>query len=491
MIKSRFCPSPTGYLHLGNTRTALFNALLARHASGQFLLRIEDTDKSRSFEHYTQALMNDLQWLGLNWQEGPLIEGSGIEGSAGIEDSEVEGAGIEGFGGPYWQSQRQPIYNRYYEQLVQRKLAYPCFCSESELAIMRKVQLASGRPPRYAGECHALTAQGIAEKEAKGLVPTLRFRVPQNQTVAFTDLVRGNQQFNSGDIGDFIIRRADGTASFIFCNAIDDALMGVTHALRGEDHLSNTPRQLLLLEALDLPAPQYGHLALIVGNDRTPLSKRHGSRSIVELREEGFLPSAVLNYLARLGHSYTQTGYLSLAELSQHFSTKNLGVAPSRFDPEQLLYWQKTAVLKLSPSQAWDWLGDAIKSQISPEHHALFIEVVKPNLSFPKEALTWITILYGPNALEYPPEHREILTKAGSAFFEKALCLLPETGLDFKALSGQLAQVLQIKGKALYEPLRLALTNQSHGPEMVGLFALLGLDRVRERFRHVLEMLRA
>jgi glutamyl-tRNA synthetase len=468
MTKSRFCPSPTGYLHLGNTRTALFNALLAKHTSGQFLLRIEDTDKSRSFEHYTQALLDNLQWLGLNWQEGP---------------------GIEGPAAPYSQSQRQSIYHHYYEQLIQRKLAYPCFCSDSELAIMRKVQLASGRPPRYAGGCHALTAQEIAQKEAKGLLPTLRFAVPQNQTLAFTDLVRGPQRFNSNDIGDFIIRRADGTASFIFCNALDDALMGVTHALRGEDHLSNTPRQLLLLEALGLPAPQYGHLALIVGNDRAPLSKRHGSRSVVELREEGFLPGAIVNYLARLGHSYTQTGYLSLDELAQYFSTKMLGSAPSRFDPEQLLYWQKAAVLKLSPTQAWEWLGDAIKQQILPEHHALFMEVVKPNLSFPKDALTWIDILYGSNALDYPPEHREILIKAGSAFFEKALALLPETGLDFKALSGQLAQVLQIKGKALYEPLRLALTNQSHGPEMMGLFNLLGLEKVKKRFEYVLEML--
>lgn len=468
MIKSRFCPSPTGYLHLGNTRTALFNALLAKHHSGHFLLRIEDTDLSRSFEHYTQALLDDLQWLGLKWQEGPLVEG---------------------FFGPYWQSKRQSIYERYYEQLIQRNLAYPCFCSDSELAIMRKVQLASGRPPRYSGECQSLSAEEIAEKEAKGILPTLRFRVPQDQTLEFTDLVRGTQRFNTNDLGDFIIRRADGTASFIFCNAIDDALMKVTHALRGEDHLSNTPRQLLILEALDLPAPQYGHLALIVGHDGAPLSKRHGSRSLVDLREEGFLPEAILNYLARLGHSYSQTGYLTLAELSQHFSTDNFGNAPSRFDSAQLLYWQKSAVLKLSDEEAWKWLGDDIKNQVPLEHQDLFLQVVKPNCYFPKDAQDWIEKLYGQTTLEYPPEHKTILMQAGPAFFEKALVLLSQTGLDFKLLSNQLAESLSIKGKQLYEPLRLALTNQSHGPEMAGLFTLLGQEKITKRFQDVLTML--
>lgn len=301
-MKSRFCPSPTGHLHLGNTRTALFNALLAKNQSGHFLLRIEDTDESRSFDHYTQALLDDLHWLGLDWQEGPEVDGPHA---------------------PYWQSKRQSIYAEYYEKLIQRQLAYLCFCTDSELAIERKVQLASGQPPRYAGHCRNLTAAEIETKLEKGCLPTLRFCVPKNQTIEFNDLVRGIQRFNTDDIGDFIIRRADKTASFIFCNAIDDALMGVTHALRGDDHLTNTPRQLLVLQALDLPAPNYGHIALIVGHDGSPLSKRHGSQSLLELREEGFLPEAITNYLARLGHNYKQTHYLSLAELSAHFSAPN------------------------------------------------------------------------------------------------------------------------------------------------------------------------
>jgi glutamyl-tRNA synthetase len=466
-MKSRFCPSPTGYLHLGNARTALFNALLAQHQSGKFLLRIEDTDKSRSFDHYTQALLEDLQWLGLHWHEGPNIDGQNA---------------------PYWQSQRQSIYDTYYEKLVQHELVYPCFCSDTELAIMRKVQLASGRAPRYSGRCRALTPTQIAQQEAKGIIPTLRFQVPKNQTIEFVDLVRGMQRFNSDDIGDFIIRRADGSASFIFSNAIDDALMDVTHALRGEDHLTNTPRQLMVIQALGLKAPNYGHIALIVGSDGSPLSKRHGSLGVVDLREQGFLPEAVLNYLARLGHSYTQNQFLSLAELAQYFSSKNLGTAPSRFDFEQLLYWQRMAVSRLSAEQAWDWLGTSVKNQVPLKHQSLFIQFVKPNLCFPKDVEVWLKVLFGTDPLVYSSEHREILATTGIHFFEQALKILQQTGLDFKLFSQNLGQVLNMKGKALYQPLRVALTDQVHGPEMVGLFELLGLQKLTQRFQNAMEI---
>lgn len=466
-MKSRFCPSPTGHLHLGNTRTALFNALLAKNQSGQFLLRIEDTDKSRSFEHYTQVLLDDLHWLGLDWQEGPEVDGPHQ---------------------PYWQSQRQSIYEDYYEKLIQRQLAYLCFCTDSELAIERKVQLASGQPPRYAGNCLNLTTTEIEEKLAKGLLPTLRFRVPKNQIVEFTDLVRGTQRFNTDDIGDFIIRRADGTASFIFCNAVDDALMGVTHALRGEDHLTNTPRQLLVLQALDLPIPQYGHIALIVGSDGSPLSKRHGSQSVLELREQGFLPEAITNYLARLGHNYKQTQYLSLSELSSHFALENLGSSPSRFDAEQLLYWQKAAVARLSPEQTWNWLGEEVKAKVPLDKQDIFIQVIKPNLCFPKDVNQWLDILFGEIDLDYSPEHLAILREAGAGFFEQALSIIEEVGFDFKLLSERLGKALGIKGKALYAPLRIALTNQLHGPEMAGLFQLLGREKILRRLQSILKI---
>lgn len=278
-VKTRFAPSPTGLLHLGNVRTALFNALYARHGGGVFLLRIEDTDLERSRGEYILSLMEDMHWLGLDWQEGPEADDTH---------------------GPYAQSQRGEIYRRYFDELEEQGLAYPCFCSQRELELSRKTQLASGRPPRYAGTCAHLTAEERQKRLDKGIQPTLRFRVENGAVVQFNDLVRGPQAFPTDDIGDFVIRRAEGSAAFFFSNAIDDALMDVTHVLRGEDHLTNTPRQILLQQALGLATPHYGHISMIVGADGAPLSKRTGSRSVRELREAGYLPLAVVNYLARL-----------------------------------------------------------------------------------------------------------------------------------------------------------------------------------------------
>ena len=231
-MKTRFCPSPTGYIHLGNARTALFNFLLAKKNNSTFLLRIEDTDQARSRDEYVTGLEEDLIWLQWFWSEGPAYEGVVIESERSA---------------PYFQSQRQAIYNTYYDQLSATDKAYPCFCNEQQLAFARKRQQVAGQPPRYPGTCAHLSEKEIAAKLEQGLKPTLRFRVPRNQPVIFIDLVKGRQSFNSDDLGDFIIRRADGTASFMYCNALDDSLMEVSHAIRGEDHLTNSPRQVLFL----------------------------------------------------------------------------------------------------------------------------------------------------------------------------------------------------------------------------------------------------
>ncbi|NJN46937.1 MAG: glutamate--tRNA ligase, partial [Candidatus Competibacteraceae bacterium] len=314
VVKTRFAPSPTGHIHLGNARTALFNALLAFKHSGVLLLRIEDTDQERSQDAYVRDLFEDLRWLGLDWQEGPEVEG----------DS-----------GPYFQSARDAVYDRYYQALESKELVYPCFCSPTELALSRKAQLTAGRPPRYPGTCARLNEAEREVRRERGIQPTLRFRVPTGQVVEFEDLVRGPQRFQTDDIGDFIIRRADGSAQFFFTNAVDDALMAVTHVLRGEDHLTNTPRQLLLLKALDLPTPYYGHISLLVGADGSPLSKRHGSRSLRQLREAGYLPEALNNYMARLGHSYIQDDWMSANELAAEFNPERLSRAPARYDEVQ------------------------------------------------------------------------------------------------------------------------------------------------------------
>src|SRR5256714_11893027 len=272
----RFTPSPSGELHLGNARTALFNLLLARRAGGRFLLRIEDTDSERSLDSHTTALMADLRWLGIDWDAGP--------------DREDER-------GPYRQSQRGALYARQFAVLERQEVVYPCFFTPLELELSRRAQLAAGKPPRYAGTCRDLTPEERACRQAQGLAATLRFRVPRGERVTFEDFVHGPQSFPTDDIGDFVVRRADGSAAFFFSHAVDDASMGVTTALRGEDHHSNTHRQLLILAALGLAAAAHGHEGLIVGADGAPLSKRHAAVSVREYRERGYQPPAPAHHL--------------------------------------------------------------------------------------------------------------------------------------------------------------------------------------------------
>lgn len=474
---TRFAPSPTGELHLGNVRTALFNWLLARAGKGRFLLRIEDSDRERSEERFVGQLIEDLRWLGLDWDEGP---------------------GREGAAGPCRQSAREGLYRPLFERLEAADLAYPCFCTPEELARARTAQMAAGRPPRYPGTCARLSAEQRAERLAEGRRPTLRFRVPPGREIGFEDLVRGPQRFASDDIGDFVIRRADGTAAFFFGNAVDDALMGVTHVLRGEDHLANTPRQLLLLEALDLRAPAYGHLPLILGDDGAPLSKRNGSESIRALRETGFLPAAIVNHLARLGHALSDDpGHQSLEALAARFDLDRLGRSPARHDPQQLLHWQKAAIAAASDAELWDWLrgrcfadGRCIEDLVPPERALEFVHTVRDNIALPVDAHVWAGDLFAETGHHAPDARAEILG-AGADFFEQALACLGAGG--FRDFVRALAAATGRKGRALYLPLRAALTGEladpergslwREGPELGRLWALLGPDRIARRLR--------
>lgn len=460
-VKCRFCPSPTGLMHIGNARTALFSALYAKHDQGIFLLRIEDTDVSRSDEKYTQQLLTDLQWMGLDWQEG---------------------ANTNGEDGPYWQSKRQDIYDRYYQVLEQQQLVYPCFCSEEQLALSRKVQRAAGQPPRYAGTCRSLSAAEIATKVSQGLKPTLRFRIPKGEVVEFVDQVKGLQHFATDDIGDFIIRRADGSSPFMYCNAIDDALMGVTHVVRGEDHLTNSPRQILLLKALALPVPTYCHIALIFGPDGAPLSKRNGSRSIQELCALGYLPAALLNYLARLGHYYADNSFMTIDQLAAQFDLTHLSVSPARFDIEQLQYWQKEAIAKIDDETFWHWCGDDILDLVPTHHQALFIATIRPNVVFPADATEWAGRIFHRQLL-YSPENLQVLQTAGEAFFQVARKALHEHGANFKMICQQITSTLGLKGKKLFQPLRTVLTGTLQGPEMIKIVELMSVERVDARLQ--------
>ncbi len=464
-IRTRFSPSPTGNLHIGGVRTTLFSALFAAKHQGVFILRIEDTDAIRSEERYAELQQQDLHWLGIHWQEGP---------------------GVDGVYGPYWQSQRQPIYAKYYDMLEKKELIYRCFCTDQELNLARKIQLSRGQAPRYSGKCRRLSKEEIQQQLEAGKKPAWRFIVPANTDIEFTDLVKGHQHFKTQDIGDFIIRRADGTAPFLFCNAIDDATMNISHVLRGEDHLANTPRQIILLRALNLHVPYYGHLSLIVGEDGSKLSKRHGSFSIEEMRNQGYLPIAIINYLARLGHACDNPSLLDFDELANYFDIEKVSRSAARFDTHQLLYWQKHAVQALAVSDWWRWVGEEIAKQIPESMQSLFVETMKANVTFPKEALMWAKNFFH-DVVDISDDCLAVLREAGEQFFVEAEQAVDKYGTDLPTILNDMKQTLGISGKKLFMPLRIALTGQTHGPELAHIAQILGREKMKHRLGHAFQ----
>lgn len=458
---TRFAPSPTGELHLGNARTALFNLLLARASGGRFILRIEDTDVERSSEAFVEALMRDLRWLGIEWDEGPDRGGPSA---------------------PYRQAGRAAFHARDFAALEAAGATYPCFCSSLELEVSRRSQLAAGKPPRYAGTCRDLDAEQRARRIAQGIRPTMRFRVPPGKRVEFEDFVRGPQSFLSDDIGDFVIRRADGSAAFFFCNAVDDAAMGVTHALRGEDHLANTPRQLLLLEALGRPAPAYGHVSLLVGSDGSPLSKRHGATSVRELREQGYLPQAIANHLFRLGHSTAEHGLLTLEQMAQSFDVGRLGRAPAHFDPQQLRAWQKEVVQRLSAEETRTFLAGAIPPDVAPEAARAFVDAVRPNVVLPDDARSWAEVVFGELPAMSEQDARAV-REAGREFFAAASAAAAGGASELAAIVNAVREATGRKGPALYAPLRIALTGRHEGPELAALLRAMPRAKMLERLK--------
>jgi glutamyl-tRNA synthetase len=449
-VVTRFAPSPTGSLHLGNARTAFFSHLWARKCGGRFILRIEDTDLERSESRHRLALMAELRWWGLDWDEGPDIGGPSA---------------------PYSQAERGALYRELFARLEAQGQAYACFCTPEELELSRKLQRMAGKPPRYAGTCRELTAAQRAERVARGLKPTLRFAVPAGVVIEFTDAVHGPQRFLSSDIGDFIIRREDGTSAFFFCNAVDDSVMGVTHALRGDDHLTNTPRQLMLLDALKMRRPGYGHVGLLVGEDGAPLSKRHGSSSVQEFRARGFLRAALLNHLFRLGHTSDVDGWLPAGEMPAHFRPEHLGRAPARFEESQLIHWQKETLQRMSAAEIGSWLGT---------DSTAFVELVRHNVVLPEDAAPWAAVVNG----ELPPlgqDEQRIIAAAGPEFFAAAAEALEQSGSDLKPLTKILKERTGRKGADLFMPLRVALTGRAHGPELAPLLSLMSLETARRR----------
>ena len=465
-IVTRFAPSPTGALHPGNARTALFSFLLARGAGGRFILRVEDTDRARDSDIHVAAQMEDLAWLGISWDAGPDRD--------------------DGHG-PYRQSERGAIYDDLYRRLEEQGSVYPCFCTPAELEISRKAQAAAGQPPRYPGTCRGLDAAARRARQAAGRQPALRFAVPEAETIRFDDLVRGPQAVEAASLGDFPVRRADGGAVFFFCNAVDDALMGITHVLRGDDHLSNTPRQLLLLRALGLRIPRYGHLPLLLDAGGAPQSKRRGSITIAELRRQGYLASALGNYLLRLGHHGAPDDWVEPSELAHHFRADHLGRAPAHFDAVQLAHWQREAVRRLTPPQAADLLAGVFPADWPPAQRAAVAGLLRGNLLLPQDAAGWLAVLGG-ELPELEPAEKGVVAEAGAGFFITALAAYTETGADLGRLARELKSRTGRKGAALFMPLRIALTGRHDGPELAALLPAIPEALVRARLESAARM---
>ncbi len=301
-VRLRFAPSPTGYLHIGGARTALFNWLYARHCKGSFILRIEDTDIARSTEESIQAIFDSLKWLGLNWDEEP-----------------------------YYQTKRRTLHNEHIEKLISAGKAYPCYCTREELEQMRSKAMQEGRKPKYDGRCRELSAP-------KSGPATIRFKAHQSGQTVVNDLIKGQVIFDNAELDDLIIRRSDGTPTYNLAVVVDDATLEITHIIRGDDHLNNTPRQILLYQAMGYTPPQFGHVPLILGPDKARLSKRHGATSVTAYRDAGYLPQAMVNYLVRLGWSCGDEEIFSIEDLIQKFSLDKVNKAAAIFD-EQKLQW--------------------------------------------------------------------------------------------------------------------------------------------------------
>jgi glutamyl-tRNA synthetase len=476
-VRVRFAPAPTGLLHIGNARTALFNFLFAKRHQGTFVLRIEDTDIERSTEPSIDRIIEDLKWLGISWDEGPDRDGSN---------------------GPYRQSQRISIYQEFANRLFQEGKSYKCFCSEERLEKLRKEQLSKGKMPRYDGRCRSLSEEEIAKMESSGLQSVLRFHVGGGP-ILFEDLIHEKMNFDSAGIGDFIIVRSDGMAAYNFACVLDDHLMAITHVIRGEDHLSNTPRQILLYQALSWQPPTFAHHPLILGPDRAPLSKRHGATALSQYREEGFLPEALQNYLVLLGWTPPSgEEILPLQKMVEDFSIQAVSRSAPIYNRKKLEWLNSFYIREKEEPQISEILIPYLRKaglridQMDRPWLNQISGVLKENLVILSQVEEYLGIFFdekfffeeGAKTILLDPRNRETLRSVLSILEDPS-----EITSDGQiSLLTQLEKKTKRKGKDLYAPLRAAVTGKTKGPELVKTLPLLGKERIIKRLKMALEM---
>jgi nondiscriminating glutamyl-tRNA synthetase len=473
-IRVRFAPSPTGELHIGNARTAIYNWLFASQHHGTLVLRIEDTDQKRSTETYTSNLLQDLKWLDIDWDEGPDKGGDY---------------------GPYKQSQRFDIYDQHLRFLIERDMVYPCYCTEEELDAERRALIAQKKMPRYMGKCRKLNIEERKHLEEKGRKPSYRFKVRAG-VITFDDHIRGLMRFEGEAIGDFIVMRSNGLPAYNFAVVIDDHLMQISHVIRGEDHLSNTASQLLLYEALEFAQPQFYHHSLILGIDHTKLSKRHGAVSVGEFRNKGYLPEAVVNYLSLMGSSLGEGREICPIEtITQLFNMNKVGKSGALFD-EGKLKWMNAIYLRSCDIERLrsiirPYLREKGIEDITDERLDQFIELIRPNIETIAEVNDYLGIM-SEQALIITVEAHKILKEKRNAdlvnVFHHILTGTDDYSIqDLKEIIKELSKITGVKGKELYLPIRAAISGMTNGPELDALFRFMGKDFILKRIRRVLD----
>ena len=467
MVRTRFAPSPTGSLHLGNARIAVLNWLFTQRHGGEFILRIEDTDLERNVVGSEATILEDPRWLGLEWDEGP-----GVEGPAG-----------EGPHGPYRQSERVARYRARAEELVAAGLAFPCYCTAEELEAKRLEAIARGEPVRYDGTCRRLGTEDRLRLEREGKRPALRFHVPLEGSVVVNDEVRGVVEFQTSEIGDFIIIRSDGLPTYNFAVVVDDIDMAITHVIRGVGHLTNTARQLLLYRAFGAEPPVFAHVPMVLGPDRQKLSKRHGAQSLAEYRREGYHPDALVNYLSLLSWSSASGDeFLTRERLINEISLDRIGVADVCFDPAKLRWLSAKHIEKMELAalvEAVTPFIDRERYPLSDEAVPIVVEAVRSHLSVFSEINDHLDPFI-PNfdaersaaRAEVRADPRALEVLAAVAQELEALDTWSETGIDGAIRAA--GKGVGVGGRALFEPIRLALTGARHGPPLRAVIMVLG-----------------
>ncbi|WP_409303711.1 glutamate--tRNA ligase [Peribacillus sp. SCS-155] len=480
-IRVRYAPSPTGHLHIGNARTALFNYLFARSKGGKFIIRIEDTDQKRNIEGGEESQLKYLKWLGMDWDESVDVGGEY---------------------GPYRQSERNHIYGKLYNELLEKGLAYKCYCTEEELAEEREAQLARNETPQYSGKCRHLTDQQRAELEAQGRKPSIRFMVPEDKDYKFTDMVKDEVSFESEGIGDWVIIKKDGIPTYNFAVAVDDHLMEISHVLRGDDHISNTPKQLMIYEAFGWEPPVFGHMTLIVNESRKKLSKRDESiiQFIEQYKELGYVPEALFNFIALLGWSpSSEEEIFSKEEFIDIFDPARLSKSPALFDQQKLAWMNNQYVKRLDLDRAVEiTVPHLIKAGMLPQDMTAeqqgwvreLVALYQEQMSYGAEIVEK-SALFFKDDLELEEEAKEVLAEEQvpgvmAAFLSEIEKLEEFSDEEIKAAIKAVQKSTGQKGKKLFMPIRAAATGQTHGPDLPKAIALLGKEKIKVRVQSFL-----